>query len=140
MAKPSAIAVLPTPGSPTKIGLFFERRVRICSVLRISSSRPITGSSFPLRAISFKFFPYFCNELYCCDCVCELTVDPFLNSLMADTKPFSVKPPSFNNLPASSFTCNKPNIKCSVLTNSSPNCFNAAFAFNNALFISRLMA
>ena len=47
MANPSTIAVLPTPGSPTRIGLFLVLRVRMCRVLRISSSRPITGSNFP---------------------------------------------------------------------------------------------
>src|SRR6218665_3644098 len=49
---PSAIAVLPTPGSPTRIGLFFVRRERICRVRLISSSRPITGSSLPCLASS----------------------------------------------------------------------------------------
>ncbi len=54
-ASPSAMAVFPTPGSPMRIGLFFVRRERICSTLRISSSRPMTGSSFPLRARSLRF-------------------------------------------------------------------------------------
>ena len=62
-ARPSAMAVLPVPGSPTRIGLFLVRRVKICNMRRISSSRPITGSSFPLRASSFKFFAYLFNEL-----------------------------------------------------------------------------
>ena len=46
-ASPSAIAVLPTPGSPISTGLFFVRRERIWITRRISSSRPITGSSLP---------------------------------------------------------------------------------------------
>jgi hypothetical protein len=46
-ARPSAIAVLPTPGSPISTGLFFVRRESTWIVRRISSSRPITGSSFP---------------------------------------------------------------------------------------------
>ena len=45
-AKPSAIAVLPTPGSPIKQGLFFVLRDKMRITLRISLSRPITGSSF----------------------------------------------------------------------------------------------
>jgi hypothetical protein len=49
-ASPSAIAVLPTPGSPIRTGLFLVRRARIWIVRRISSSRPITGSSLPSRA------------------------------------------------------------------------------------------
>ena len=54
-AIPSAIAVLPTPGSPMSMGLFFVLRESICKTRLISSSRPITGSSFPFRAISFKW-------------------------------------------------------------------------------------
>ena len=46
-ARPSTIAVLPTPASPMITGLFFERRFRTCMTRRISSSRPITGSSLP---------------------------------------------------------------------------------------------
>ena len=62
-ASPSAMAVLPTPGSPTNIGLFFVLRVNICNTLLISSSLPITGSSLPLRANSFKFFAYLLKAL-----------------------------------------------------------------------------
>ena len=43
-ARPSTIAVLPTPGSPISTGLFLVLRLRIWIVRRISSSRPITGS------------------------------------------------------------------------------------------------
>ena len=57
-ANPSAMAVFPTPGSPTNIGLFLVRRVRICSTRRISSSRPITGSSLPFLANSLRFLAY----------------------------------------------------------------------------------
>ena len=46
-ARPSTIAVLPTPGSPISTGLFLVRRCRIWMQRRISSSRPITGSSLP---------------------------------------------------------------------------------------------
>ena len=58
-ARPSTMAVLPVPGSPISIGLFFVRRERICSTRLISSSRPMTGSSFPARASSTRFFAYF---------------------------------------------------------------------------------
>ena len=47
-ASPSAIAVLPTPGSPISTGLFFVRRERIWITRRISSSRPITGIELAL--------------------------------------------------------------------------------------------
>ena len=46
-AKPSTIAVLPTPGSPTKIGLFFFLLESILETLSISFLRPITGSILP---------------------------------------------------------------------------------------------
>ena len=39
-ARPSIIAVLPTPGSPIRTGLFLVRRCNIWMVRRISSSRP----------------------------------------------------------------------------------------------------
>ena len=45
-ARPSTTAVLPTPGSPISTGLFLVLRERIRTTFRISSSRPITGSSF----------------------------------------------------------------------------------------------
>ena len=53
-ASPSTMAVLPTPGSPISTGLFFVRRESTCITRRISSSRPITGSSLPLRASSVR--------------------------------------------------------------------------------------
>ena len=49
-ARPSTIAVLPTPGSPIRTGLFFVRRARIWMTRSISCSRPITGSSLLSRA------------------------------------------------------------------------------------------
>jgi hypothetical protein len=46
-ASPSAIAVLPTPDSPTNTGLFLRLR-HSTSIVRWSSSvRPIRGSSSP---------------------------------------------------------------------------------------------
>ena len=46
-AMPSAIAVLPTPGSPIRHGLFLVRLLNICITLSISFSLPMTGSSLP---------------------------------------------------------------------------------------------
>mmetsp|Transcript_19243 Transcript_19243/g.48695 ORF Transcript_19243/g.48695 Transcript_19243/m.48695 type:complete len:208 (-) Transcript_19243:629-1252(-) len=60
-ARPSAMAVLPTPGSPISTGLFLVRRESIWIVRRISSSRPMTGSSFPLAASSVRSLPYFAS-------------------------------------------------------------------------------
>ena len=49
-AKPSTTAVLPTPASPVRIGLFCRRRVRMSMTWRISESRPRTGSILPACA------------------------------------------------------------------------------------------
>ena len=57
-AKPSAIEVLPTPGSPTRSGLFFRRRHKICAARSISFSRPIKGSVLPFCASMFKLVVY----------------------------------------------------------------------------------
>lgn len=53
------MAVLPTPAGPTRAGLFLVLRLRIWIVRRISSSRPMTGSSFPCRARSVRSMEYF---------------------------------------------------------------------------------
>ena len=58
-ASPSTTAVLPTPGSPMRTGLFFVRRDRTWTTRRISLSRPMTGSSLPSRATSVRSRPYF---------------------------------------------------------------------------------
>src|SRR3954454_13712124 len=57
-ARPSTTAVFPTPGSPISTGLFLVRRVSTWLIRRISASRPITGSSLPLFAISVRLMPY----------------------------------------------------------------------------------
>src|SRR5207249_2295415 len=49
-ARPSTIAVFPTPGSPMSTGLFFLRRERISITRSISFWRPIVGSSWPSAA------------------------------------------------------------------------------------------
>ncbi len=49
-ARPSTTAVLPTPASPVRIGLFWRRRIRMSTTWRISASRPITGSMRPSPA------------------------------------------------------------------------------------------
>ncbi len=58
-ARPSTMAVLPTPGSPISTGLFLVLRERIRITRRMSSSRPMTGSSLSLRAILTRSRPYF---------------------------------------------------------------------------------
>ena len=56
-ARPSLIAVLPTPGSPISTGLFFLRRDSTWMTRSISLSRPITGSSLPSRASCVRSRP-----------------------------------------------------------------------------------
>ena len=63
-ARPSTAAVLPTPGSPMSTGLFLVRRDSTWMTRRISSSRPMTGSSFPARAAAVRSRPYFSRAWY----------------------------------------------------------------------------
>ncbi len=56
-ARPSAMAVLPTPGSPMRAGLFLVRRERIWMTRSISFSRPMTGSILPARTASVRLMP-----------------------------------------------------------------------------------
>ena len=63
-ASPSTIAVFPTPGSPMRTGLFFVRRERTWITRRISSSRPMTGSSFWRRAASVRSRQYLSRAWY----------------------------------------------------------------------------
>ncbi len=72
-ARPSTTAVFPTPGSPISTGLFFVRRARICITRRISSSRPITGSSFPRRASSIRSRPYCSSARNVVSGFCDVT-------------------------------------------------------------------
>ena len=58
-ARPSTMAVLPTPGSPINTGLFLVRLCNTCMVRLISSSLPITGSSLPCSARSVRSMVYF---------------------------------------------------------------------------------
>ena len=55
LAMPSAIAVLPTPDSPTNSGLFLFLLARICITLSTSAFLPIRGSIFPSIASWFRF-------------------------------------------------------------------------------------
>ncbi len=63
-ARPSTMAVLPTPGSPISTGLFLVRRASTWMTRRTSSSRPITGSSLPRSASSVRSRPYFSSAWY----------------------------------------------------------------------------
>mmetsp|Transcript_99926 Transcript_99926/g.279907 ORF Transcript_99926/g.279907 Transcript_99926/m.279907 type:complete len:213 (+) Transcript_99926:1743-2381(+) len=75
-ARPSTIAVFPTPGSPTSTGLFFVRRERIWTTRLISSSLPTTGSSFPSSACLTRSIPYFSSASYCSSALAVVTFRP----------------------------------------------------------------
>ena len=95
-AKPSAMAVFPVPGSPTKMGLFFVRRLRIWSTRRISSSRPITGSNLFSCANWFRFLAYCARALNCFSAVGLVIFSPFCMVSIVFSSFFGVKPASFN--------------------------------------------
>ena len=63
-ARPSTTAVLPTPGSPIRTGLFLVRRDSTWTTRRISLSRPITGSSVPCSASAVRSTAYFSSASY----------------------------------------------------------------------------
>ncbi|MCY1236863.1 hypothetical protein D9M72_495360 [compost metagenome] len=81
-ARPSAIAVLPTPGSPISTGLFLVRRDSTWMVRRISSSRPITGSSLPSRASAVRSRAYFLRLSNPCSAFALSAVRPLRMSLI----------------------------------------------------------
>ena len=56
-------AVLPTPGSPIRTGLFLVRRERICMTRSISVWRPTTGSSLPSAASLVRLRPNWSSSL-----------------------------------------------------------------------------
>ena len=81
-ASPSTIAVLPTPGSPISTGLFFVRRESTWITRRISSSRPMTGSSLPASAAAVRSRPNFSSAWYVSSGSCDVTRWPPRTSLM----------------------------------------------------------
>ena len=91
-ARPSTIAVLPTPGSPISTGLFFVRRCRIWIVRRISSSRPITGSSLPCCARSVRSIVYLFSASRCSSASALSTWWPPRTASIAASSAFFVRP------------------------------------------------
>ena len=67
-ARPSTIAVFPTPGSPIKTGLFFVLLTRIWMIRWISFSRPKILSIFPSRAFWVKSTEYSSIKDFFTDC------------------------------------------------------------------------
>ena len=77
------IAVLSTPGSPISTGLFLVRRDSTWMARRISSSRPMTGSSLPSRAAWVRSRAYFLSASYRSSAVALSAVRPWRSSSIA---------------------------------------------------------
>ncbi|MCY1175498.1 hypothetical protein D9M73_157400 [compost metagenome] len=91
-ARPSAMAVLPTPGSPISTGLFLVRRCSTWMVRRISSSRPITGSSLPSSARLVRSTVYLSRAWRASSWFGSLTASPPRRLLIAFSRAFLLTP------------------------------------------------
>ncbi len=120
-ASPSAIAVFPTPGSPIRTGLFFVRRQRTCITRRISSSRPITGSSFPARASSVRSREYRRSAWYLFSGFSSVTRAVPRTSRRDWSTPSGVAPNRLRISDASPVPRTRASSRCSVDRNSSWN-------------------
>ncbi len=107
------MAVLPTPGSPIRTGLFFVRRCSTWMVRRISSSRPITGSSFPAAARAVRSTVYFSRAWRLSSALGSETFSPPRTSSMAFSSAPRAAPASFRILAS-------PRSSKAASTNSSP--------------------
>ena len=76
---PKGSCSIPTPGSPIRTGLFFVLLHKTLITLRISSSLPITGSSFADSAV--KSYPYFSRASNYMSPVLLVTCLSFLSSI-----------------------------------------------------------
>ena len=119
-AKPSTMAVLPTPGSPISTGLFLVRRCKICITRRISSSRPITGSSLPAPARSVRSVVYFFKASRAPSASGLCTPSPPRTALIACSSAGRTAPLCFNKRPVSPLSCVNASKNISDATNWSP--------------------
>ena len=99
-ASPSTIAVLPTPGSPMSTGLFLVRRWSTWTVRRISSSRPMTGSSLPCSARAVRSMVNFSRAWRCSSAPGSSTACPPRTVSMAFATASSRAPHSARSRPA----------------------------------------
>ena len=93
------MAVLPTPGSPIKTGLFLVRRCNTWMVRLISSSRPITGSNLPEDARLVMSLVYFSKAWRLFSSPASCTASLPRTSLIACSTMFLIAPASFRVLP-----------------------------------------
>ena len=122
-ASPSTMAVLPTPGSPISTGLFLVRRCRTWMVRRISSSRPITGSSLPDSARSVRSMVYFSSAWRCSSAfsVCTLS-PPRIFSIAASSRALSA-PAARKAMPNGPLSSTAASTNHSLAMNASPRCW-----------------
>src|SRR5215213_9308305 len=111
-ARPSTMAVLPTPGSPISTGLFLVRRDSTSMVVSTSSARPITGSSLPSLAIRVR------SRLYSSSVGVELLgsrASPLLSTprTTAPRSPVCESPKRESSLPTSSSSAASASSTCS---------------------------
>ena len=121
-ARPSMMAVLPTPGSPINTGLFLLRRDKICTVRRISSSRPTTGSSFPFRASFVKSRAYRSSDSYLLSAPWSVTTFPPRSFMTAASRRPRSTPMSEHSAAPKRSSAAAASTRCSTATKSSPIC------------------
>ena len=132
-ARPSTIAVLPTPGSPISTGLFLVLRDRIWMTRRISLSRPMTGSSLPARASATRSRPYFASASYATSGIAEVTRWLPRMLVSACRNPSRVRPSSCSNRPPAEPAPSSISAmtRCSTETYSSLSRFASCWAVSN---------
>ena len=132
-ARPSTIAVLPTPGSPISTGLFLVRRDSTWTTRRISVSRPMTGSILPSRARWVRSTAYFSRAWKVPSGSGVVTFRLPRTVRNAASRVSRVAPAPTSTLPASPSEPARPTSRCSVDTYSSPR----ALACSPAALITR---
>ncbi len=121
-ASPSTMAVLPTPGSPISTGLFLVRRCRTWIVRRISSSRPMTGSSLPCAARAVRSMVNFCSAPRASSAFASRTGSPPRRSLTARSSAPLTAPACLSACPAGPLSSTAASTNSSLDTNWSPCC------------------
>mmetsp|Transcript_67001 Transcript_67001/g.216584 ORF Transcript_67001/g.216584 Transcript_67001/m.216584 type:complete len:385 (+) Transcript_67001:893-2047(+) len=117
-AKPSAMAVLPTPGSPMSTGLFFWRRAKIWIARSISSSRPMSLSFSPAATAAVRSLPNSASaDSYC------------LPSPSAPPLPLALEPPEAPEPSSSFLSTEATSWSCLVISSGTP--FTSTFSFSN---------
>mmetsp|Transcript_19181 Transcript_19181/g.48753 ORF Transcript_19181/g.48753 Transcript_19181/m.48753 type:complete len:246 (-) Transcript_19181:664-1401(-) len=119
-ARPSATAVLPTPGSPMSTGLFLVRRDRIWMARRTSSSRPITGSSLPSRAACVRSRAYLASASYLPSGSWSVTLLAPRTSATAFSSLSPAAPSPLSRAAPKRPSSASASTRCSTLTNASP--------------------